>query len=74
MRLIREWFARQKEKSREQRFKEIAETFQIKEKADTFCITHNGDAIQDFPDYATIKDVVKELRNKRETALKYAKI
>lgn len=74
MRKIKQWLARQKEQSRQQRRREIAACFQVCEKADTFCITHNGDAIHDFPSWATIGDVLKELKSKRDTALKYARL
>lgn len=74
MKQIREWFAKQKERSNNLRKREIAETFQAKEMSDTFCIVHNGDAIFDFPATATVGDVICELKKRRETALKYAKI
>lgn len=74
MRQLRNWFARQRERSREQRRQEIAETFQVREYGETFCIVHNGDAIQDFPVNATISEVLKELRRKRETAVKHCGI
>lgn len=74
MKQLNEWLDRLKEKSREQRRKEISDTFQVKETGETLCIVHNGDAITDFPENTTIATVMRELKNKRETALKYAKI
>lgn len=74
MRWIKEWFARQKEKSRELKRQEIAGCFQVKEKSETFCIVHNGDVIHDFSPTAKISEVISELNKKRETALKYSGI
>lgn len=74
MEQIRGWFARQRERSKEQKRREISDCFQAKEMGDTFCIVHNGDAICDFPIEATIGEVIRELKKRRETAVKYSGI
>lgn len=72
MKQIQDWLARQREKSKETRQREIAEGFQVREKGDTLCIVHYGDTIKDFPKNTTISEVIKELRSTRDTAIKYA--
>lgn len=74
MNILKNWFERQKQNSKEQRIKDISDSFRIKEKLESICIEHNGDIIHYFPLTATIQEVTDRISELRNTAIKYSNI
>ena len=74
MNILKQWLARQKEQSNQQKAKDIRNSFSLKENGETLCIDHSGDIIHEYTPETTVKEILRELNAKRDTAVKFAKI
>ena len=74
MNILKQWFARQKEHSNQQRAKDIRDSFSLKENGEILCISHSGDIIHAYTPETTVREILRELNAKRDTAVKFAKI
>lgn len=74
MNILKQWLARQKEHTIQQRTKDIRDSFSLKENGETLCIDHSGDIIHEYSPEATVREILRELNAKRDTAVKFAKI
>lgn len=74
MNIFKQWLARQKEQSNKQKAKDIRDSFSLKENGETLCISHSGDIIHAYTPETTVKEILRELNSKRDTAVKFAKI
>lgn len=74
MNILKQWLARQKEHTNQQRAKDIRDSFTLKENGETLCISHSGDIIHAYTPETTVREILRELNAKRDTAVKFAKI
>lgn len=74
MNILKEWLARQKEQTNQQRAKDIRDSFSLKENGETLCISHSGDIIHAYTPEMTVREILRELNAKRDTAVKFAKL
>lgn len=74
MNIFKQWLARQKEQTIQQKAKDIRDSFSLKENGEILCISHSGDIIHAFTPETTVREILRELNAKRDTAVKFAKI
>lgn len=74
MNILKKWLARQKEQTIQQRAKDIRDSFSLKENGEVLCICHSGDIIHAYTPETTVREILRELNAKRDTAVKFAKI
>lgn len=74
MNMLKKWLSTFKDREIERKRKDIRESFQLKENGETLCISHSGDIIHAYTPETTVREILRELNEKRDTAVKFAKI
>lgn len=74
MNIFKQWRARQKEQSKQQKVKDIRNSFSLRENGEVLCICHSCDIIHEYSPETTVREILRELNAKRDTAVKFAKI